>query len=228
MGDMRGGASKSDGAIDAPVRALARALWDYHRLGQPLKRCDGMLVLGSHDLRVAECAADLYHEGWAPWVVMSGGLGNLTRGLWTEPEAEKFARIARTRGVPDARLLLETRSTNTGENLRFSRALLAARGMHPGTCLLVQKPTMERRAVATFLRVWPGAEAIAASPRIAFDDYPTEAIPLARLIAIMVGDLQRILVYPERGFQVAQDVPESVMAAYEELIARGFTDHMLP
>ena len=54
-----------------------------------------------------------------------------------------------------------------------------------------------------------------------------EEIPLERVINIMVGDLQRIMLYPEKGFQIYQEVPQDVIEAYERLIASGFNKHMM-
>ena len=78
--------------------------------------------MGSHDLRVGEYGARLWLDGWAPWMLLSGGLGNLTKHIWEEAEADQFARIAREMGVPQEQILIENRSTNTGENVAFSRA----------------------------------------------------------------------------------------------------------
>jgi hypothetical protein len=43
----------------------------------------------------------------------------------------------------------------------------------------------------------------------------------------MVGDLQRIRLYPEKGFQIYQEIPENVMKAYEQLISMGFNKHLI-
>jgi hypothetical protein len=43
----------------------------------------------------------------------------------------------------------------------------------------------------------------------------------------MVGDLQRIRVYPARGYQIEQDVPSEVIGAYDELVAEGFTKYLV-
>jgi hypothetical protein len=43
----------------------------------------------------------------------------------------------------------------------------------------------------------------------------------------MVGDLQRIRVYPEKGYQIPQEIPDEVWTAYEELIAAGFDQHLV-
>jgi uncharacterized SAM-binding protein YcdF (DUF218 family) len=215
--------------LDDHTISLARTLWDYHHVNHSLAPADCILVLGSHDTRVAERGAELLLAGYAPWLVFSGGLGRLTEGLWTEPEADTFARIARGMGVPAEQILTENRSTNTGENIALSYALLQKQGIAVRRMILVQKPYMERRAYATFLKQWPGdpVELMVTSPQLSLDDYPNAEVPLEHVIHIMVGDMQRIRVYAERGFQVPQDIPAEVWAAYEELVARGFTEHLI-
>ena len=209
------------------VDRLARILWDYHHLNHEVRASGVILVLGSHDIRVAERGASLYLEGFAPLLALSGGLGNLTRGMWDEPEARKFARVARSLGVPEEAILTEDRSTNTGENVHFTRRLLLERGLDPASFILVQKPYMERRTYATFRKVWPGKTAVVTSPAISFEDYPNEEIPLERVIHIMVGDLQRLRVYPPRGFQIEQEIPDDVWDAYERLVALGYTQNLI-
>ena len=80
--------------ITQEVLIEARKLWDYHHLNHIPEKADCILVLGSHDLRVADRGADLYLQGWSPILIFSGGLGNVTKGIWKDPEADKFARIA--------------------------------------------------------------------------------------------------------------------------------------
>jgi hypothetical protein len=43
---------------------------------------------------------------------------------------------------------------------------------------------------------------------------------------IMVGDTQRVKIYPEKGFQIPQEIPEEVWNAYEELVKRGYSSHI--
>ena len=206
---------------------LAKKLWDYHHMHHALEKADCILTLGSHDLRVAKRAAQLYLEGWAPIMIFSGGLGNFTKELWTETEADQFAAIAISMGVPEASILVENKSTNTGENILFTQQLLARKNLDPRSFIVVQKPYMERRSYATFKQHWPHKKLVVTSPQISFDDYPTEDIPLERVINIMVGDLQRIKFYPEKGFQVYQEIPEDIWSAFEQLVASGFDKHLM-
>ena len=208
------------------VKYLAKILWDYHHVNHPMEKSDCILVLGSHDTRVGERGADLYLEGWAPYIIFSGGLGNLTSGIWTEPEADKFATIAKKMGVPEKNILVENKSTNTGENITFTMNLLSQHGLDPQSFILVQKPYMERRSYATFKKHLPGKKLIVTSPQISFDNYPTEDISMEKVINIMVGDLQRIKIYPEKGFQIPQEIPATVWNAYKRLIGLGYNRHL--
>lgn len=209
------------------VSALAKKLWDYHHVNHILKKSDCILALGSHDLRVAERAAELYLQGYAPLVIMSGGLGNFTKDMWTEKEADQFAAIAIRKGVPEKNILIENKSTNTGENILFTQKLLGKKKVNPQSFIVVQKPYMERRSYATFKKHWPDKDLIVTSPQISFEEYPTDEIPMEKVINIMVGDLQRIKMYPVKGFQIYQDIPADVWDAYEKLVALGFDKHLM-
>jgi uncharacterized SAM-binding protein YcdF (DUF218 family) len=212
------------------VHALAETIWHYHHMGHALERADAILVLCSYDTAVAERGAQLFLDGWAPLLIFSGGLGTITKRLWSEPEADQFARIAIGLGVPADRILVENQSTNTGENVEFTRRLLAERGIDPASFILVQKPYMERRSYATFMKRWPEKRALVTSPQVSFDDYlarySNDALTPDDVIAIMVGDLQRIRDYPARGFQIAQDIPPDVWDAFEELVRLGYDSHL--
>ncbi len=208
----------------------AKILYEYHRLHQTLHEADLILVLGSHDLRVAEYAAELFNSGLAPLVIISGGMahiGDLLETGWKRTEAEEFADVMKKTGVPADNVILETEAQNTGDNFEFSKQLLDMRGFEFSTAIVVTKPYMERRAYATGKVKWPDKELIFTSPQLDFEAYLDGFIDQEDLINIMMGDLQRIIEYPARGFQIAQEVPNEVMAAYERLIESGYDEHLI-
>jgi uncharacterized SAM-binding protein YcdF (DUF218 family) len=217
--------------MDKRIRDLASIIWNYHKLNHPLEKADAILVLCSHDERVVERVVELFKEQWAPLVIFSGGLGAITKRFWTEPEAERFARLAIAAGVPKDKVIIENRSSNTGENIIYTRQLLADLGLELQKFIVVQKPYMERRSFATFRKWWPEKQVIVTSPQIGFDDYlanyANSALSPNEVVSIMVGDLQRIRVYPARGYQIEQDVPSEVIKAYDELVAEGFTKYLI-
>ena len=217
--------------VDEPVRRLVETLWNYHRLNHQLSKADAILVLCSHDTSVAERAAQLFLDGWAPLLIFSGGRGSITAQLWTEPEADHFARIAVGLGVPARQILIENQSTNTGENILFTRRLLEEKHLDLDRLILVQKPYMERRSYATFKRLWPDKELIVTSPQVSLDEYfanrSAEVLSTEEVINILVGDLHRIRVYPEKGFQIPQEIPEEVWSAFESLVAAGYDKRLV-
>ena len=194
-------------------------------------KADAILVLCSHDERVAERGAQLFLEGWAPLIIFSGGRGEITKKLWDEPEAVRFARIAMDLNVPRASILVEPNSTNTGENVQFTKKLLDERGLDPHKFIVVQKPYMERRAFATFRRYWPEKEVVVTSPQVSLREYLAEysnsSLSASDVVGIMVGDLQRIKLYPALGFQIAQEIPDEVWSAFEGLVRAGYDKYLI-
>ncbi len=216
---------------DDRIRALAETIWRYHHLNHELSAADAILVLCSHDTVVARRGAELFLQRWAPLLIFAGGFGSITRRFFREPEAERFAQIAIGMGVPAEQILVENRSTNTGENVVFTRQLLAARGLDPQTFIVVQKPYMERRSYATFRKVWPEKDLVVTSPQVSFTEYLSngshDELTADDVVSIMVGDLQRIRLYPDKGFQIPQDIPADVWQAYEELVRAGYVDRLI-
>src|SRR5436305_606767 len=105
--------------MDNQIRIWAKKIWSYHQMNHQLSKADAILVLCSHDKLVAERGAQLFLDGWSPLLIFSGGLGAITKDLWTVPEADQFAEIALKMNVPAKDILIENRSTNTGENILF-------------------------------------------------------------------------------------------------------------
>ena len=213
------------------THTLAEKIWHYHKLNHQLEKADAILVLCSHDKKVAERGAQLFLDGWAPLLIFAGGLGSVTRAMWSEPEADQFAEVAVGMGVPNERILIENKSTNTGENILFTRLLLAEKQIDPQKFILVQKPYMERRSFATFRKLWPEKEVLVTSPQVSFDEYLVEyankKFSKDDVVSIMVGDLQRIKLYAEKGFQISQEIPRDVWSAYEGLVKAGYDQRLV-
>ena len=158
----------------AKVDTLVQVLWDYMLVGHELRPADCIFVLGSYDIRVADHAVTLFKDGYSPWLLFSGGVIQQNAALkvfWDTTEAEYFARRAIVNGVPAERILIENQSTNTGENFLYTRQLLDSRGLDFQSFIMVQKPYMERRVLATALKQWSETDFVVASPPISCADY---------------------------------------------------------
>ena len=216
--------------MNEEVLRLARIIWDYLCVKQEAAPADVIIALGTNDLRVAEFAAELFMRGYGATLVCTGGVahqGDLLETSWEKTEAEMYADVAISRGVPSERILLETRATNTAENIRFARDLLSRHEIRPRSIVLTVKPFMRRRVWATLPIEWPEMPATLASPQMTLDAYFTNELGPEKIINIMMGDLQRVWVYARKGWSAPQPLPDEVREAYLKLSALGFTKHLI-
>ncbi|MFE6777249.1 YdcF family protein [Streptomyces sp. NPDC057702] len=79
-----------------------------------------LLVFGTHLSRPAELAAEWYHRGTAPLVIVTGGV-NRHNGV---VEGREFRRLLRERDVPESAIRCEDASANTWQNVEFARPYL--------------------------------------------------------------------------------------------------------
>jgi uncharacterized SAM-binding protein YcdF (DUF218 family) len=214
-------------ALPDRVRAEAETLWHYLVLDHTPRRSDVGIGLGSHDLGVADHTAALYREGRFPVVVFTGATAPTTAARFPRGEAVHYRERALELGVPDEAVLVEPHARNTGENITFTRRLLADRGLPVRTATLVCKPYQQRRAYATCRKLWPELEVRCSASHTSLDDYlPTIEDP-ERVVHMLVGETQRVTAYVERGFTIPQDVPPEVDAAYRRLVDAGYTARLL-
>ncbi|WP_186777738.1 YdcF family protein [Streptomyces salinarius] len=207
--------------------ADTRRLWEYHQMGHTPRPCSVAIGLGSHDLGVADTAAELYERGMAPLIVFTGATSPTTRERMPRGEAVHYRERALELGVPSSAVLVEPRARNTGDNIRFSRELLSEAGVDVSSVLLISKPYEERRAYATARKLWPEVEIVSASSPMTLNEYVDSIGDARTVIDMLVGALQRLLVYPEQGFLISQPVPADVIEAYERLCQAGFTSRLL-
>ncbi|MFD7137404.1 YdcF family protein [Streptomyces sp. NPDC059894] len=206
----------------------ARCLWDFQQMGHEVRPCSVAIGLGSHDLGVADTTAALYRDGMVPLIVFTGATSRTTRERMPRGEAEHYRERAVELGVPSSAILVEPNARNTGENVMFSRALLAEQGIAVSSVLLVCKPYEERRAYATARKLWPEVQWICASASMTFAEYIASIGDERLVIDMLVGAQQRLMIYPDEGFMIRQEIPADVDAAYRRLVADGFTSRLVP
>lgn len=207
-----------------------KILWDYHKLNEKVIKSDIILGFGSHDLNVASRCADLLLNNYGDKIIFTGGFGRITKDLWNMTEAEKFAQVAIDMGVPKNKIVIESKASNTGENIKKTKKLLKELDLHPTSFLIVDKPYRERRTFATLKKQWPEIDFIITSPPYSYDEYcdfySHGEISKDEFISIMVGDLQRIDLYGKNGFQIEQKIPNEVWNAYNNLVSLKYDKHL--
>lgn len=114
---------------------------------------DVILVPGARRQYQMHKAAELYHQGYAPLIVPSGG-----SNPHLPPHETEWQHLYQTgvdRGVPAGAILCEDRATNTFENARFSREVLDECGIEVRRAILVCKAFHARRALLTYATEFP-------------------------------------------------------------------------
>ena len=216
---------------DPALRTPLALAWSYMKLVHAPIPADAILVLGSFDPHAAKHASTLWRAGLAPIVIMSGGIAHeddLASTGWDRCEAEVFADVAISEGVPRSAIWTECEAKNTSENFSKTRKLAEDRKINIARLIVVAKPYMTRRAFATARKVWPEIDVFMQCEDIEVVDYfSREPIP-DRTLQVLVGDLHRITVYSTLGFQIEQAVPFEVKAALRDLAGKGFGGHLLP
>lgn len=207
-----------------------QVIWDYLKLHQTPQVADCIVGFGNFNTDIARRAAELYHQGYAPKVLFTGGLGRNTEGLLPEPEALRFARVALECGVPECDILLEDRSTNTKENILFTRQLLEEKQLPHSHILGVHQPFMERRITAAMGVYWPELHFSVTSPQVTIPEYLQRArqqgISENASISVIVGDFQRMELYAQKGYQLPQMIPQEAWDAFYQLVAMGYDQQL--
>ena len=206
-----------------------QVLWDYLLVAQPPAPADVVFVFGSQDLAMPDRAAELYRAGYAPAVLVTGGFGRMTRGVFAEPEALVFRARLVAAGVPEAAIVTETEAGNTLENVRFGLAALRRAGRPVRSALLVAKGFVTRRAAATFAAQAPDVRVRACPPATRLTDAMDR--PADAFAARLVAEIDRLDRYGARGDIAPQRIPPTVRAGARrilEVAERGTTLHPRP
>ncbi len=142
-------------------------------------------------------------------------------------EAVHYRERALALGVPDAAITVEPRARHTGENIDFTRAIVEASDLQVRSITLVCRPYQQRRAYAMCRLRWSEVDVVCASQPLPLADYVASIGDADRVVAMLVGDTQRVWVYAEHGWAIPQAVPDEVREAYQHLVDAGYTARVL-
>jgi uncharacterized SAM-binding protein YcdF (DUF218 family) len=220
---------------------------------------DAIVLMGNQVMATLPAAFLLARKFPQALLLISGGVGHSTGALYenlrgsayghlfadgaileTMAEAEMIAVVAqRAFAIPESRLLIEKQSTQCGENARFSLQVLKAALGRPATAVILQDPTMQRRAVVT----WEREAEIAAVPvrALAHAAFVPRVEPgpgglprlvrsegtwtFERFLALILGEIRRLHDdedgYGPRGrnFLPHVDIPSTAFESYRRVSA---------
>lgn len=216
--------------MDKEIIDALRVIWDYMCIDAKLEKCDLIMGCGCANLEIPVKCAELYKKGYAPKVLFSGGYGKITEKTFRKTEAENYRDIAIKNGVPAKDIIIEPESTNTGDNFRYSMKLLDEMGMNINKMIVVHKKINERRTYLAAAKIIPDKEVFMSAPDKTFDEFIKdleENENRDNVIAVIIGDIQRIVVYPQLGWQKEDNISAEVLNAYNVIKSKGYTKYLL-
>ena len=138
-----------------------------------------------------------------------------------QPEADAWhAELLKTHPcIPRDHIILENRSTNTGENVRFTAELLAQK--HPRlafgrgikTVIAVAAPSRLRRVRLTLQQLHPQLRVFGQHPGSSFaEEQALYASKGLDFVAHLAGELDRLVDYAARGWIRTEPFPARLVA----------------
>jgi uncharacterized SAM-binding protein YcdF (DUF218 family) len=135
-------------------KEFLKAVGEYMLVETPLAKADLCLLFGGERAdELATRAAELYHQGYFPLIVVSGGV-KTSKG---ELEAFQMYDVLVKNGVPTSAILIEDKATNTGENVTCTMDLLKKEGKFEDikSVIGIGQIHGSRRFLMTLERRWP-------------------------------------------------------------------------
>ena len=121
---------------------------------------------GSHPAQ-PEYASELYHRGYAKWLIPSGGV-SVKRDKWPgvrskadiyngdyRSDCEFFTDVLLKNGVPASAIIREDQSGHTRDNAFLSRKIVDERGVAVKTAMIVCKAFHARRCLMLYQMAFP-------------------------------------------------------------------------
>lgn len=138
-----------------------QCLTDFIFLEDEPEKADIIFVPGGNYPDAAQHAAELYHAGYAPYVMPSGRY-SIVKGKFEIPnfetECDYLCDILMRAGVPESAILRENQATYTYENAIYSRKLADRLGIPVKKAILSCQAFHARRCFLYYQEQFPETE----------------------------------------------------------------------
>jgi len=178
---------------------------------ESISACDAVFLFGSRRTdQIPKSGSRLFKKGLAQKIVCTGKytLRQTSGPFGFATEAEWYEDILIREGVPKEVIILETKSTNTLENVLFGISTCHRQEFYPKSLILCPIPPLCRRSLATFKKQFPKVKIIGYAPELPIEYYFTPG-----RIERALGEFERFREYATKGDMVSVEVPESIQAA---------------
>lgn len=190
-----------------------KKIFKYLSISEKIEKVDLIIGFGHFDLRIPELCCELYSKGYGKRILFTGGIGAGTADLG-QAEAQAFNQVAIKNKIPENKVIIEDKSTNTSENIDFSMELIKnlPDKFIFKSAILVASPYRQRRVYLACRKKLPGVKLINHPPKSSLE----EDVELFRnknqnLKELLLGEIDRIIKYGERGWIEKEKVPVDIL-----------------
>lgn len=215
--------------MESRILENIKILYDYMKINDELEKCDLIMGCGCANLKIPQKCAELYFNGYGKYIVFAGGLGKTTKKLFNKPEAQIYREIATECGVPEDKIVVEDQSTTTPQNFKNTIKILQQEKLEYNSMVIVHSVITTRRTLATAKAYLPNTKIYMTTVKTTFEEFMSrleKSHLLNETICVLVGNIQRMVIAPQMGYQVEVVVPKQVLKAYEELKQEGYTKYI--
>jgi uncharacterized SAM-binding protein YcdF (DUF218 family) len=190
-------------------------------------KADVIIGFGHFDMNIPRQCCELYLKGYGKKIIYTGGVGAGSADL-KYAEAVEFFNFTRKYfpQIPLEDIIIEDKSTNSGENIRFTiekmKALFPLFNFGIGICsaILVATPARQLRVYLTVRMYLENTELINLPPETTFNEnlavFSEKGESLTKQLT---GEMDRLLEYPAKGLCEKVVIPGNIIIAYNQVMA---------
>lgn len=215
--------------MEQEVLENIKILYDYMNINDQLEKSDIIMGCGCANLQIPRRCAQLYLRGYGEYIVFSGGLGKTTKKLFHKPEAQIYKEIALECGVPEQKIIVEDQSTTTPQNFKNTISILQQKKVKHNSMIIVHSVITTRRTLATAKAFLNNTKIYMTTVNTSFEEFINrleKSQLLYETICVLVGNIQRMIIAPQMGYQVEEVVPKEVIEAYYFLKEKGYIKYI--
>ncbi len=192
-------------------------VWKWLAIKDELKPCDIIFLFGSPSLETPRKGAKLFYEGLVPYIVCTGFAPIAEKNPFDTSLAEAYARELLKLKVPKDKILIQNKSTNTPEDIKFAMQILRKENIACKSAILIASTYHQRRVFATFKKMEPKIELINC-PRVEIDEMMIDRDNSRYSIRdSVINEYEKLKIYGEKGDLVLQPPPKKVQDSYHIL-----------
>ena len=185
------------------MNQIIQDISDFIFVSDTPEPADIILVAGGSYPEPAETAAQLYHQDYAPLILISGGV-SITTGKFPGPKSKAkiyngdyqteydfFMDVLQNNDVPESAIIGEKESSFTRENAIYARQVVDEHQISVRKALLVCKAFHARRCLMAYQAAFPAVD-ILVIPVTGYDITKENWYQSELAINRVLGELRRI------------------------------------